>query len=203
MEKEIVKTVGDYRAVIEREEYSYAPDGDYQAAVIRLDYDGYYDADAKTPAANEFEDAAKHFLSYYGLNKGTEVFKRYLTLFHGTKDIRELHYSYSPDSARYLAFDSAAMRKEWGCAEDATDTAAGTAEEWQAYIDGDTYSIAVERRITTSTVSYFQGEELETEESEEWEELEDTPCGGYYVEKWAREAAEELLSHYAEETEGN
>lgn len=201
MEKEIVKTAGDYRAVIEREEYSYAPDGDYQAAVIRLDYNGYYDADAKNSAANEFEDAAKHFLNYYGLNKGTEVFKRYLTFFHGTKDIREFSYSYSPDSARYLAFDSAAMREEWGSAEDCNDAAAGTAEEWQAYIDGDTYSIAIERRITTSTVSYFQGEELQTEESEEWEELADTSCGGFYGEPWAREAAEELLSHYA--TEGN
>jgi len=198
MEKETVKTEGDYRAVIEREEYSYAPDGDYQAAVIRLDYSGYYDADAKNSAANEFEDAAKHFMSYYGMNKGIDVFKRYLTLFHGTQDIREFHYSYSPDSARYLAFDSADMRKVWGCAEDATDAAAGTAEEWQAYIDGDTYSIAVERRITASTVSYFQGEELGTEETEDWEELADTVCGGFYGEKWAREAAEELLSHYSE-----
>jgi hypothetical protein len=133
------------------------------------------------------------------LNKGTEVFKRYLTVFHGTLDAREFSYSYSPDSAVYLAFDSADMRKTWGCADDYAEAALGTASEWQAYIDGDVYGIAVERRVTISSTTTFQGESVPMPDVESWEEVDDSACWGYYGETYATEAAIELLEDYDNE----
>jgi hypothetical protein len=196
MERETVKTAGDYRAVIIRDEYGDAPDGDWQAAVIRLDYSGYYEADAKTEAAGDFEDAAKRFMEYYGMRKGMAVFQRYLTIFQGTNDYREFSYSYSPDSAVYVAFDTAELRKLWGCADDRTDGAEGTAAEWQAYIDGDVYGVALERRVTVASVTTFHGDTVATAEDEDWQEIDDTAVWGHYGESWATEAAIEALTDY-------
>lgn len=202
MERTIVKTEGDFRAVIIRDEYPEAPDFDGQAGIIRLDYTGNYQADAKNEAAGDFEYAARHCLNYWGMRKGTEVFKRFLRVFHGARDIREFSYSYSPDSAVYVAFDTADMRAEWGCSEDATDGAEGTAAEWQAYIDGDVYGVAVERRVTVSSVTTFQGEEVATDEAEEWEEIDGSDVWGHYGEAWAKEAAVIQMNYYTPKTEG-
>lgn len=184
-EREIVKTEGNYRAVTERDDFPHEPDGDFQAAVIRLDYNGYYEVDAKTEAGDDFENAAGHFLSYYGMRKGTEALERFLRIFHGTRDFRTFRYSSSPDSAVYVAFDSARMRGAWGCDEDATGGAQGTAAEWQAYIDGDVYVVAVEHRPDDST------------EDDDWEEVEDAAIRGFYGEKWATQAAIDQLHYYA------
>lgn len=197
--REIVKTEGDYRAVIIRDEYPEAPYDDGAAAVIRIDYSGYYDVDTKTPAAEDFERPAKQFVEYFGMRKGMAIFQRYLGIFHGTNDYREFHYSYSPDSAVYVAFDSAAMRTEWACAEDATDGAEGTAAEWQAYIDGDVYGVAIERRVSVASVTTFEGETVAADETEEWQEVEDSAVWGHYGETWATQAAIDALPFYTKE----
>lgn len=199
-EVQVIATEGNYRAVIERDDYAYgeAPDGDWQAGVIRLDYSGYYKADAKTEAAGDFEEPAKRFMEYYGMRKGIGVVERFLRIFHGARDVRTFHYSYSPDSAVYLAFDSAAMRKTWGCAEDLENGAEATATEWQAYIDGDVYGVRVERLVKVSSVTTFDGEEVDTEEAEDWETVDDSVLWGLYGEEYAKEVALDQLAMYGE-----
>lgn len=194
MEREVIETRGDYRAVIIRDEYPDAPDWDMQAAVIRFDSARI---ESKTDATSGFMGAAQRFASRYGMSDGILTLERYARIFHGTRDFRVFGYSYSRDNVVYVAFDSAAMRAEWGCSADADNTAKGDAETWQAYIDGDVYGIAVEQRAATMTTRvYPDGTQTETL-GEVWETVDGSDVWGYYGEEDARAEALADLAHYA------
>jgi hypothetical protein len=197
MEREIIETRGDYRAVIIRDEYGREPDSDLQAAIIRFDSRGFgnYDIDIKTDSASAFEDAARRFVFDHGMTKGIQLFERYLRTCHGTRDFRQFTYSYMPDSAVYVAFDSAAMREAWGY--DGDEGAKGDAEEWQAYIDGDVYGVGVEHRRGYSTVTTYDDGETEEHSGADWSETEDGFTWGYYGREYAESEAHSLLDSYA------
>jgi hypothetical protein len=189
----------DFRATVVRDEYPDAPDWDLQAAVIRIEY-GYSRryVEGMNPEGKNFEDKLEEFMnrSGRGVWADLEMFARYLRIFHGTSDFRQFHsYSYQ-DSTVYVAFDSAAMVKEWGCTETPDEAAKGTADEWQAYIDGDVYVIQIERREQETRTRTFKGSEVFRSEREVWT-IQET-VGGYYGEEYARSEAEEQLSYYAE-----
>lgn len=193
----VVETRGNVRAVVIRDEDSSGmePDWDGQATVLRYDY-RTWDVESKTGTdeGDTLAHALSHFLYYYGSRRGLETFKRYARIFHGTRDFRTFHYSYSPDSVEYMALDSAAARTAWGY--DGDDGAEGTAHDWQAYIDGDVYGVAIERRVNVRTVKTADGETLSDDESDEWDEDRDTAVWGHYGEDWAVLAARDLLNDY-------
>lgn len=195
-EREVIETRGDFRAVIERDESPEAPDFEQQCAVIRFDVTRHsVDVEPKTPAAEAFKDAAARIFERYRYGVAPRYFERYLRMFHGTRDFRTFGYSYMPDSAVYAAFDTAAMREEWGCAEDYAEAAGGDAEAWQAYIDGDVYSVGVERRVIVHSVREYPDGTEKTVDSEEWEDA-DFFTGGFYGEDAAKEYAREALEGY-------
>jgi hypothetical protein len=202
MEREVVETRGDYRAVIIQDEDAYEPDYDGQAVVLRFDYRNEWNVD-NLNGMSEGDDMAralKTFMDTYSSRKGWPVFERYARIFHGTRDIRKFHYSYSPDSAEYVALDSLAMRQEWGLEEDseyAATGAEGTASDWQAYIDGDVYGIAVQRKRSYSTVTTYSDGSTEETSGVEWETVEDSEVWGHYGKEWAEQAAREALNDYA------
>ena len=185
----IVAVKGDYRAVIERDSYPSAPDYDGMGAVLRIEPRGYVaDIDVKSPDGDTFERAARHFCDYYGTTEGIGILERYARIFHGTRDFRTFGYSHAQDATVYVVCDSAAMREAWGC-PDAEESVKGDETEWQAYIDGDVYSVRVEHRLEWSK-AYSDGT---TETGDEWFPVDGTETGGYYGEQYAVAAATEAL----------
>jgi hypothetical protein len=202
MEREVVETRGDYRAVIVREDYSSEPDYDGQAVVLRFDYRNGWDVDNLNGMSegDDMAKALKAFMDTFSSRKGWPVFERYARIFHGTRDIRKFHYSYAPDSVEYVALDSFAMRQAWGLEEDseyADSFAEGTANDWQAYIDGDVYGIAIQQKRSFSTVTTYSDGSTDETTGEEWDTLEDSEMWGHYGKDWAEQAAREALNDFA------
>jgi hypothetical protein len=197
MEREVIETRGDYRAVIIREEGAHEPDSDFQAAVLSFDGSRWSThIVAHTDAGKDFESAARRFTEQFGMSDGITILERYARIFHGTRDFRDFGYSYSQDNVRYVVFDSAAMREAWEY--DGDEGAKGDAIEWQAYIDGDVYGVGVERaRHWVSTTLYEDGDPEVITRGVSWEETEDGFVWGYYGREYAESEALSQLDSYA------
>jgi hypothetical protein len=195
-EREVIETRGDYRAVIIRDDYPDPPDWGSQAGVIRFAYEyGRTEVDSMTPAAEEYGLAASRFIDHYGMSDGMAVFERYLRIFHGATDVRSVTSSWDRSYVVYMVFATSEMLEEWGCSPEYAPTAAeGTADEWQAYIDGDVYGIAVEKHVAYAT-TYSDGRETVT--GTVWDPIVDTEVWGHYGEEYARSEALLALDDYA------
>lgn len=197
MEREILETRGDFRAVIIRDDGADKPDYDGQAVVLSYDYrhDWNVSCENDVRSGDRLAYALKHFMDAYNSRRGMPLFQRYARIFHGTRDIRTFRYSYVPDSVEYMALDTEALRTEWGY--DGDDGAKGDAETWQAYIDGDVYGIGLEhRRAYTQTTEYADGETV-TRTGEDWEETKDGFVWGYYGREYAEAEALSMLNDAA------
>ena len=132
-------------------------------------------------------------MSNHGWSDGIDIFGRYLAIFHGGSIERWSGQRW--DDPTYVAYVTETMvRDAWG----RTDRPVPPAEldEWEAYCEGEVYFYDIERKVKrNTTTTTLDGKYLDESSHEEWESVDS--CGGYYGEKWAREAALEALDTYA------
>jgi hypothetical protein len=173
----------EYRAVIKRDPEPSEPYDDGGWPILRIQHwrMGY-------PAkAEAFNDAASPYVEKFNrLTVGgynTEVFERYLRIFHGVTLIREYGRNQFTDNT-YIAFDTEEWRDRMGLAAPPLSNETPLSEI-EAWLEGDVWGIGVEKR-------YNPDEDQEPDDG--W--AEDEYMGwGYYTAKHAKSEAEHALKH--------
>lgn len=107
-------------------------------------------------------------------------FETYLRAFHGVTRV----ITWASSDYTYVTYDDECWRKNIGAPEGSISL-----EEWKAYCLGDVYVVGVEKRVTWRT------DDPDYEDRDRWENVE--ALGGYYGYEYAREAAAEEWSAYA------
>lgn len=195
---EVVETRDKYRATITVDGCPEAPDGDFFGTVYYGERGDFRRVGAPYKSPDDFADTLDAAWSHY---QDMRLIERYLRIWHG---VRGFDY-FDTQSGKYVNIVTDYDLKVWGWDLDpaqwpvvdgvrSTDPAEHNLDEWQAYSDGDVYFVTVQKRVTWTT------EDEDFEDREDWEDIDDSVVGGYYGEKWAREAAIEALGHYADET---
>lgn len=205
---EIIEERGEYRAVIDIDQWPSEPENEYGCPVLRVEPSGYggglvtstgYGSESyKHDGIRQGGiDALQHFVSNHGWSEGIEVFERWLRIFHNG-DVAT-YSGHRGDDPTYVAYLTEAMARDcWGwTAEQVEGKLKAELVEWEAYCEGDVYLVTVERKVkVNSTTTTLDGEYLAETSVEKWAE-EEGPIGGYYGERYAREAALEMLDAYA------
>lgn len=119
-----------------------------------------------------------------------DVTDRWLRIFHGGS-LKVLSSTMHQGGDDYVTYDTRAMREWWGQTGDMLETSAPEADEWQAYLDGEVYSVAVERAVDFD----------EDGEPDAWVEVEG-PIYGHYGQDYALQAAEDMLHDEIEHVAG-
>lgn len=195
---------GDFRAVIERAAYQDPPEDDAGPIVLRRDYDerrGWYRyAVVSAPGATitvrgygwdgrllavhiaeRLTDAEWAAHDYGGRSESDAAETALLRA--GAADWHTMTACGDRSATEYLAvtFEPDSSAKEW-------------AAEWQAWLDGDVYDVAVQARsvgtVHPSAVFYVGAETFER-----WDDVQ--RIGGYYGREWAEQAARELFEETA------
>ena len=174
-------------AVIQRETYFETPDGDAYAPTLTRHGWRSFDRWATCNSVYVDDDATDAFIrasSHYG-NTDHEMIDRYMRAFHATNVYR---LSSSIDQyTNVVILDSPAWRDHVGLTAEYLATQdwdrapmAGEVETWQAYLDGDVYSIG-----------YAVNEERASSDDDInlWEFDIEIVCGGFYSERYAKESA--------------
>jgi hypothetical protein len=204
---DVVETRGEYRAVIEIDDYPSEPENEGGCPILRIDdFDritstGYGSGSAKNDGlkGNDAESALSRCLSVAGnVSDGVAMFDRWLRIWHGGA-ATGYHLGYSREYG-YVAYTTRAMAYWWGQTD---ETLAAHPEylvpelsEWQAYCEGDVYLATVQRKVKrNTTTTTLDGQYLDETSEDDWLDVEG-PIGGYYGEKYAREAALEMLDAY-------
>lgn len=110
----------------------------------------------------------------------TEVFERYLRIFHGVNHF----HTYGPNRATdytYMAFDPTVWRQD-NIAEDHDLSQEKPLAEVEAWVEGDVWGWVSERRANSSGIA----------DEDDWEE--ESSCYGLYGRDYAEEAAQEELN---------
>lgn len=145
-EREVIRESedGKYRAVLYREVYPEEPYNDGEVPILRIEsyrYTGGYRAEAVNKQAEPYAAAYNRFDDQGG--HSTELFERYLRIFHDTKGVRH----FTPDNYRsdytYFAFDTAAWREEVGADKKYLEPGTYMAE-YVDYLEGDVFSVHIE-----------------------------------------------------------
>lgn len=185
---------GVFRATVRQDDYPEAPDFDCGCPVFRVSGNRFYTGLglADEPeyggdswkndglVANDLHAAVDYFSRAFGRD-ALEVTDRWLHIFHGGS-LKTLSSRVDRSGDDFVTYDTRAMRAYWGQTGEMLETSDPEAEEWQAYIDGEVFTIAVEQA----------GDFDEDGEPTSWETVEG-PVGGYYGEAYALEAAEDEL----------
>lgn len=180
--------LGDLRAVIERDVYAEAPDSDRGDPI--LDDDGTQRYGAPVP-----DDVVAAFAKtlgsrYYGREWEHDTFERYVRIFHGGT-VSWINGGSRGEEGRYAVLALPELRRELGVPEEHVNDKPD-ATEWTAYVEGDVYSIRVERKVRWVE----EGSDLEDDPRTmtTWETVEDTECGGLYGDEHAAQAAIDALA---------
>lgn len=145
-EREIVRESedGKFRAVLIRDEHPEEPYNDGEVPILRIEsyrYVGGYRAEAVNKQAEPYVDAFNALCDMGG--HSTEVFERYLRIFHDAVGFRH----YTPDNYRsdytYFAFDTAAWREEVGASKQYLEPGAYMAE-YVDYMEGEVFGMVIE-----------------------------------------------------------
>lgn len=192
-DREVIQTIGDYRAVIIPDEHANRPDACGTGAVIRLDgrYPWRFTVEYADCGLDEsHENAAGDYVGHKPAERVADEFvSRLSTAVSESWRGTEIEYREAAELiARRMGFN---VHEFASTTDRGGDTflmlsphdAEEAASEWQAWLDGDVYGIAVQVR--------------EDAEYGEWEDVGDTAVWGFYGEQWAREAALEALADYA------
>jgi hypothetical protein len=202
---EVVEERGEYRAVIEYDTYPSEPENEMGYPILRIDGTrvdptGYGSGSAEHDGLRPYsaDDALSYFMADVGGNAtdAVDLFDRWLRIFHNGRAVG-YHLGYSREYG-HVAYSTEAMVRHWGVDEVTEDHLTPELDEWEAYCEGDVYLVAVQRLVKVeSVVRSLDGEEvIEDRTEEEWLDVEGW-VGGYYGQKYAREAAVEMLDGYA------
>lgn len=142
----------DMRARIVYDEYAECPYDDGSSPIIALPYREH---PRQVTAITSYEvspriiEAASRWLRY---EPGPDRFERYMRAFHGTTEL----VWFNDDRTDYVTFDTAAWREAMGITDEwrSLNPAAklANADEYRAWLDGESYVIIVERRLWKATV---------------------------------------------------
>lgn len=184
---------GVFRARVVLDEHPTEPDHDFGCPVLRLDPTGYGSARVDFTGYGSY--SARHdglkwasllilgeFIDRFGWSDGTDVFDRYLRIFHGGSAVSWSGYGYS--DYIYVAYDTRAMRETWGQTGESLETSAPEMTEWKGYVEGEVYGIVTERATA-----------WEDDEPTVWEELESV-WGFYGDSEYVKEEAEATVRHH-------
>jgi hypothetical protein len=193
---DIIKENENYRVRLVLDEYPEKPYDEGATPILSREFHGY---GARWEAFNEagegFAHALNELFDRFGRQDGEEVVERYLRIFHGA-------YSVTWDSSeynRYVSFDTAEWREKVGLTDEWLNAhsterdklSEGSLKEVMAWANGDVYGYIVEKKLSTYK-TYTDPQTLEVvteEEDEEWVEVEDGSCYGFYGREWAEESA--------------
>jgi hypothetical protein len=197
---DIIKENENYRVRLELDEYPEKPYDEGATPILFREFRSY--GSSRWEGFNEAGEAYANALNrIWNEVPGDEEenIERYLRLFHGT-------YSITWDSSeynRYVSFDTTVWRERVGLTDewlesntlDRQTLSEGSLTEVMAWANGDVYGYIVERRVNTVTqrTDYATGEPLEPVEFDEWVDVEDGSCWGFYGRKWAEESAIEAF----------
>lgn len=185
---EVIETHGNWRVRLEMDECADEPYNDGQCPLMRLEYrhNGWSANHIMASGRPVHEDVRIEEAAQRWWSGNRENFSRYLRLFYGTTKLVEWH---SQDYL-YIAYDTATWRSYAGWnAEHPMPEKAVQLDEYRAWCEGEVYGYVVEKRVHwTTNDPVFQDCERD-----EWEEIPDGSCGGFYGYKWAEEAALEAL----------
>lgn len=203
---DVVEERGQYRAVIEIDQYPHEPDHEVGCPVLRVEPSGWGGGTVSFTGYGSLSERGdglsasaeyilQRFVQYHGWSEGIDVFARFIRIFHG--GTVTTHSGQGWREPTYVAYTTERMvRDVWGNT-DGTGIEADI-EEWAAYVEGEVYVAVIEQRVVSNlTISTLGGEIVSESSDEDWHQVE---CfGGLYGERWAREAAVEELSYYAPE----
>ena len=186
--RQITTPHGTFRAVVTLDTHPDKPVFDYGDPVYRATAGagGYELTDLKyggdRGAGLDIREVWDRLYMLRGVHHAAELVDRYLRIFHD--GAAELMWSTTDRSGDpYLVWATRATREHHGATGDAADPRVHRPEapEWQAFIDGEVYSISMDRG------------EHDEDGDVSWTEVEDMAVSGFYGERWAKEAAEEAL----------
>ena len=194
----IMHKSGLYRTTIDYDHYYEEPYNDGGDPIIEFSRDGAaltgYGAESakfdgiKGGGAGTLDYLIRH----HGTEEAVEIFTRYIRMFHGGEvKVIETNGYYDPG---YLAYTTLHMAMEyWGFSspEDAKVHIEPTTDEWKAWMRGEVYHIALERRVEVHQTLTFNGEEIGSEDHVEWQP--EDGCGGLYGYEVAYEEAESWI----------
>ena len=128
-------------------------------------------------------DAAIEACRYYGeipsgLDSPESVAARYLRVFHGVTAIHTVEFLQA--HANVVMFDTIPWRELVGIPLDGTLTREDIVCEWEAYLDGEVYSVGYQVRVLSASG-------LDDDPVEEWDTV--IQCSGFYGEGHAKESA--------------
>ena len=185
---------GTFRACVRQDECPDAPDYEVAYPVFRVTSSRYYSGPGLDSKPELGEDSAKHdglpydlgyavdhFARTVGGRDTLDVTDRWLRIFHGGS-LKVLSSTMHQGGDDFVTYDTRAMRAYWGLAGVLLETSDPEADEWQSYLDGDVYSVGIERQVLD-----------DPSDEPTWEPVEDGPVYGYYGTAWAMQAAEDEL----------
>ena len=178
---------GLFRAVVRLDEYADAPEDDLGDPVFRHTGSAYRSDEIEhTGYGRDVLNAASawaHFADY-ALGDTTEVFERWLRIFHDGAILERAGGQSQSDYETYLAYTCRELRAERGVDAEhearhpEIDFRTPNMTEWIAYVNGEVFGIAVERAVSFDSDG----------EPDAWADI-DGPVYGFYGEEYAKEEA--------------
>lgn len=199
MDEDVIEEQGDWRVRLELDPDPQQPDWDGQAFVLQVNGDPW-SYDRVEPAndnsdSDTFVDAWNRFAERYSRADTLEIFERYVRIFHGTKSLVTWNLGITREYG-YVAFDTAALREEWGIQEDywtehPETLAQSTLDEWRNWAEGDVYGYVVEKK--DHWIKTKRDDERDYVEGFDW--VERDSCWGFSGREYAEQAAREAFKN--------
>lgn len=185
---EVIETSEDgrYRAVVIPDMDPMQPDGDFFGYVFRFD-GRQVELAAKSHGMPEEDFGLAYAWEHFG---DMDRVERYARMFRGavgfdyfdTRDGKFVNVITMADLQAWGFASVGQYREQTGNA----DPSHGCLDEWRAYVEGDVYFFAIEKRVT------WTPDDPDFETREGWETVES--IGGFYGYKYAEETAREELA---------
>lgn len=209
---DIIEERDEMRVRLERDDSPEQPYDEGACPILQIatDYYGSGEATAFNMQAAIFEKPFDVFNRAFGGRRGLEAFERYLRIFHGTKSFSTYNLRITGQYG-YIAFDTKAWLEEIGVTEDnpdiePVDRASGSLDEVKAWAEGDVWGYIIEKEVFwTKTYHDENGDDLASvhlptiESGQEWVEITDGSCWGFYGRDYAEQAAKEAFNEALEE----
>lgn len=181
-DKEVLEERNGMRLVIELDPYPEEPYDDGQAPLLRMDMQyacprsEHVDGNARPHGDDERIEEAAYRWGPPG-NSDWRKFEKYLRAFYGVTVIE----TYASQDYWYASYDSKAWRDYAGLPDNASSAGdLHLLDEWKAYVEGEVYTYAIEKRVTWTATEL---DYLDYPDHETWEEVDS--MGSYYGREFA------------------